>query len=83
MKTTPPPLAPVPGASHKIAIQCLCPITGQTGSFFFAGNPVTAQAIGYARVTPVFPDLGELFRWAVENGWSRTNGSFTHGAIAP
>lgn len=53
------------GTIARTAIQCICPDTGKTGSFLFTGESHRIQG---SRVTPVFPDLAELFIF-IKSAW--------------
>lgn len=50
--------SPVRGTIARVAVQCVCPDTGLTGSFLFTGE--THRNPG-SRVTPVYPDCASLF----------------------
>lgn len=68
------PQTPKPGMQARAAIQCVCPDTGEEGSFFFVGE--THRDPG-SRVTEVYPDLYALFRanLDVPLGWRDTGAS--------
>lgn len=54
---------PLPrGLIARTAIQCVDPETGLTGSWYFSGDSCRAKG---ARVSPLFADLYDLFRWLV------------------
>ncbi len=66
MKNTTIPHGPIfKGTIARLAIQCDCPDTGETGSFLFTGESHRAKG---SRVTPVYDDLSELFP-AVRAEW--------------
>lgn len=46
------------GLIARVAIQCVCPDTGITGSFLFSGDSHRASQ---SRVSPIYSDLAELF----------------------
>jgi len=64
MKTL--PHIPINGLVARLAIQCTCPDTGATGSFLFAGESPKSR---HSRVTPIYPDLAELFPAVKASGW--------------
>jgi hypothetical protein len=54
------------GTVARVAIQCKCPDSGETGSFIFTGE---SYKISGSRVSPVFPSLLDLYEWNKTNGW--------------
>jgi hypothetical protein len=65
MKTNILPHSPYSGLIARLAIQCICPDTGQEGSFLYSGE---SHKTKHSRVTPVYDDLAELFP-AVAQEW--------------
>lgn len=72
------PLAPAPidrytpnGLLCKIAVQCVDPETGIVGDFLFAGESHREKG---ARVSPVYDDLSELYRWMAASKYEHTSG---------
>ena len=57
MKNTSIPHIARRGLIARVAIQCQCPDTGETGTFLFSGE---SHRNKLSRVTPVFDDLHEL-----------------------
>ena len=53
------------GTIARLAIQCICPDTGEKGSFLFTGESHFNKG---SRVTPVYEDLQELFS-SVKPDW--------------
>lgn len=49
-----------PGVVAALAIQCKDPDSGEVGSFLFDGVDHRTQG---TRISPVFNDLVDLFRW--------------------
>lgn len=72
-----PHYPPIPrGLIARVAIQCVCPDTGETGSFLFSGESHRASC---SRVSPVYDDLAELFP-AVRAEWREVvEGNCAHG----
>lgn len=66
MKTTSLPKIPVSGTVARVAIQCVCPDTGEQGSFLFTGP---SHRTRFTRVSPLFDDLYELFKSVGPLGW--------------
>jgi len=57
---------PIKGLIARTAISCIDPKTGQLGSWLFSGDNIKDID---ARVSPVFTDCYELFKWANSEGW--------------
>jgi hypothetical protein len=53
------------GLIARLAIQCVCPDTGETGDFLFSGE---SHRNKQSRVTPIYHHLGALFD-AVKPDW--------------
>lgn len=62
---------PITGTIAREAIQCVCPDTGETGSFLFTGESHRNPG---SRVSPIFSGLAGVFEWANANGWESESG---------
>lgn len=67
MNTTAIPHIARRGLIARLAIQCDCPDTGETGSFLFSGE---SHRNKHSRVTPVYADLCDLFQ-AIQPDWEQ------------
>lgn len=61
--------SPPPGTEASLAIQCVCPDTGETGDFLFIGDSHRAEG---SRVSRIYPDLSDLIRG--EPDWKQVPG---------
>jgi hypothetical protein len=50
----------------RVAIQCICPDTGVTGTFLFGGP---SHRLPGSRISPVCVDFAALVPWCRANGW--------------
>lgn len=66
------PLSKSVAIEYRTTVQCQDPETGKTGCWAFTGDDHRKTG---TRISPVFADLADLFRWLKVNGFTQVPGT--------